>query len=429
VAWWQVFHDPVLDQLMRIALAQNLDLKLAQARIAQARAQQHAATANLFPNYTLSGTDQRVHNPTLPGGFPETTLYAALEGSWNVDLFGQARDERRAAIAAADASQFDRDETEVTLLAEVATDYLQYRLFQLEYEISQTNAASQAETVRITELRFTQGAASRLDVEQLRSQLAITRAAVPAALEQAESARQALILLLASTPAALAQDLPEQVPPNPSLPSADPVTVLLTPAQVLAQRPDIRAAKLRVLSAGASLRAAEAQRFPQVSIAGAFGREATDWTSFASQHAWSYSIGLTLPIFDFGRIRANIDQANAQQQQAYVSFEQTVRTALEATQTAIVLYTQGMLRAQQLQIALKSAQTAEQLARRQYQQGALALLNVLDAQRTAYATQLTWAEAAAAVSVRLVTLYETMGVLPPENEFQARNAAAAAPLQ
>ncbi len=415
LAWWQAFHDPVLDRLMHIALAQNLDLKLAQTRIDQARAQQRAATASLLPSFTVSGSDSLNHNPTVPPGFPETTLYAALQGSWNVDLFGEARNQRRAAVAATRAAQFDREATEVTLLGEVATNYLQYRLYQLEDSISQRNADSQAQTMRITQLRFEQGAASRLDVEQLRSQLAITEAAVPAAQEQAESARQTLIMLLASTPDELAQELPSAVPANPTLPTADPVKVLLTPAQLIEQRPDIRAAQLRVLGAGASLRAAEAQRYPQLSLAAAFGQEATHWSAFAnaSSRAWSYGETLTNPVFEFGRIRASIDLANAQQQQAYVSYEQTVRSALQDTQTAIVLYTQEMLRADQLQTALRSAQMAAQLARSQYQQGALALLDLLDTERTEYSTELTWADAAASVAVRLVTLYQTMGVLPP----------------
>lgn len=414
-AWWSVFHDPVLDQLMSRALAGNLDLKLAQARIDQARAQQRAAGAALLPDVSATLQDAYVHNPAQPAFVPKLTLTAALEASWTVDLSGQLRNQRRAAIAAARAAEFDRQTAEITLLAQVATDYIQYRLYQSEYAISVRNAASQEETVRITRLRFEQGAASRLDLEQLVSQLAITRAAVPQAREQADTARQAIVLLLASTPEALAEALPEAMPEQTVLPGGDPVAVLLTPAQVIAGRPDIRSAAQQLLSAAASLRATEAQRYPELSLAGLFGQEATNWASFprAASRAWSYSEGLLAPVLDFGRIRANIDLANAQQQQAYLDFEQTVRTALEATQTAIVLYTQGQLRAAELRHALDAARNASLLARRQYDEGALALLNVLDAERTEYATELTWAEAAAAVSVRLVTLYQTLGTLPP----------------
>lgn len=414
-AWWQVFHDDVLDRLMRLGVERSLDLKLAQARIAQARAQHQATTAALFPDVNLSASDSFQHNPTQPSFVPKLTLQAALEASWNVDLFGTLRNQRRAAIAAEQAAQYDRDATELRLLAQVATAYLEYRLYQLEYAIATRNATSQQETVRITRLRFEQGAASRLDVEQLVSELAITRAAVPQALEQAQSARAELVLLLASTPEELATDLPAAVPDDPKLPGADPLTVLQTPAQVIAQRPDIRSAEQQLRSAAASLAAAKAQRYPQISLAALFGQDAADWAAFpkSSSRAWSYSESLLAPVFDFGRIRAAIDAADATQQQAYLNFEQTVRTALQSTQTAISLYTEGAQRERELRTALDSARIAAELARRQYQEGALALLNVLDAERTAYATELTWAEAAAAVAVRLVNVYQTLGAAPP----------------
>ena len=415
-AWWQVFQDPTLDQLMRLGLEQNLDLKLAQARIAQARAQQRAAAAQLLPSITASAEDEYTHNPTVPAGFPQTTLLGALNASWTVDLFGQLRNAKRAADASTRASEFDRDNSVVALLSEIATNYLQYRLYQLEYVISQRNAASQEQTVRITQLRFDQGAASRLEVEQLVSQLAITRAALPQALEQADTARQTLILLLASTPERLAKELPASVPDNPQLPMADAQVVLRTPLQVIAERPDVRAAEQRLRSAGATLRSTEAERYPQLSLSALVGQEATNWSAIGrgSSRAWSYGELLTMPIFEFGRIQAAIDQADAQQRQAYLSYEQTVRSALESTQSAIVLYTQGWARSQQLEQALKSAHIAATLARRQYQDGALALLNVLDTERTEYSTELSWAEAAATASIRLVTLYQAMGALPPK---------------
>ena len=416
-AWWQVFHDPTLDRLMRMGLQQNLDIKLAQARIEQAVAQQHAATAELWPQITASGSDQFTHNPTIPSGFPQSTLEGALNASWTVDLFGQHRNAKRAADAATRASEFDRDNTVLTLLSEIATNYLQYRLYQLEYVVSQRNADSQEETVRITRLRFDQGAASRLDVEQLASQLAITRAAVPQALEQAETARQNLILLLASTPDLLAKELPAMVPDNPSLPMADVKVVLNTPVQVIAERPDVRAAEQRLRSAAATLRSTEAQRYPQLSLSALFGQEATNWMAIArsSSRAWSYGETITAPIFEFGRIQAAIDQADALQRQAYLTYEQTVRSVLQSTQSAIVVYTQDVARSQELEEALTSARTAAGLARRQYQEGALALLDVLDTERTEYSTELSWAEAAATASIRLVTLYQALGVLPPES--------------
>ena len=236
--WWQVFHDPVLDRLMALGLDHNLDLQQAQARILQARAQRRGAAAALWPQVTASAGDVYDKTPLLPSASPTDSFTAALNASWTVDLFGQLRNQERAAAATLRATRFDRDATQVTLMAQIATEYLQYRLYQLQYAIATRSAESQAEVVRITRLRFEQGAASRLDLEQVVSQLALTRAAVPQAFEQADAARNALILLLASTPDALATDLPAAiVTDNPQLPASDPLEVLLTPAQVIEQRP------------------------------------------------------------------------------------------------------------------------------------------------------------------------------------------------
>ena len=412
--WWAVFHDPVLDRLMALGFEHNLDLQQAQARILQARAQHRGAEAALWPDITASAGDVYSNSPLLTAGTPTSSFTAALNASWTVDLFGQLRNQERAATATLRATQFDRDATQVTLAAQIATEYLQYRLFQLQYAIATRSADSQAEVVRITRLRFEQGAASRLDLEQVVSQLAVTRAAVPQAFEQADAARNTLISLLASTPDALAQELPPAiVAESPQLPSGDPLEVLLVPAQVIEQRPDVRAAEFRLVSAAANLKSALAQRYPQLTLGGLFGSAGTEIGQLMGPGsvARGYSYALTLPLFDFGRIRAAIDTADAQQLQAYLTYEQTVRGALQATQTAIVMYAQGVLREKQMRTALESARTAARLARRQYQAGALALLNVLIAEQAEYSTELTWSDSAAAVAERLVALYQTMGVL------------------
>jgi multidrug efflux system outer membrane protein len=416
-AWWSVFHDSTLDWLMLQGLSQNIDLRAAQARVAQARATHLAVRATLFPQISGSLTDQTNHLPLdfAPPGAPSTELEAALVASWNVDLFGVQRNQTRAAAAQARASQFDYEATKINLLSEIASSYLQYRLFQLQYVISQRSAVSQAETVRITQARFDQGAASRLDLERVISQLAITRAAVPQAFEEAESERANLIALLATTPEEFANNLPSPIPEDPRMPSGDPIDVLMTPAQIIEYRPDIRSAQQQLIAASATLKASLAQRYPQITLGTLFGSAAGAVGELlrTSTGAWGYSASVTLPLVDFGRIRAAIDIADAQQLQAYLNYEQTVRNALKAMQTAIVLYAQGVLRERQLETALESSRTAARLARVQYQAGALALLDVLDAERTAYDTELTWSQARAAVAERLVVLYQTMGILPP----------------
>jgi multidrug efflux system outer membrane protein len=414
--WWGVFHDPVLDRLMSLGLESNLDLRQAHARILQARAQSLGAKAALWPDITASFGDTYSRSPLVAIGAPPSSFTAALNASWTVDLIGELRNRARAAQATLRATQFDRDDTRIMLVAQIATNYLQYRLYQLQYAISIRSAEAQAEVVRITRLRFEQGAASRLDLEQVVSQLAVTRAAVPQAFEQADAARNSLIALLAGTPEALAEELPASVTvADPKLPRGDPLEVLLTPAQLIESRPDIQAAGFRLVSASANLRSALAQRYPQLTLGGLFGSASTAVSQLMTpgSAARGFDYALTLPLIDFGRIRAAVDAADAQQLEAYLTYEQTVRGALQATQTAIVMYAQGVLRERQMSTALESARTAARLARTQYQAGALALLNVLIAEQAEYSTELMWSEAAAAVAERLVALYQTMGVLPP----------------
>ncbi len=224
------------------------------------------------------------------------------------------------------------------------------------------------------------------------------------------------MLLLAGTPQSLAADLPDTLSATVQMPVSDPVDVLLTPAGIIARRPDIRSAEQRLVAAAANLKAALAERYPQLTLAALFGSAGTSVNQLmtSASRSWEYGGSLTLPLFDFGRIRAAIDLADAQQLEAYLLYEQTVRGALQATQSAIVLYAQGVLRARQLQTALESARTAARLARRQYEEGTLSLLEVLDAERTAYDTEITWSQSAAEMSLRLIALYRTMGVPPPE---------------
>jgi multidrug efflux system outer membrane protein len=417
-AWWHVFHDSTLDWLMLQGLTQNIDLNIAKARIAQARAVHQGARAALFPAITGSAVDQTSHAPIAfaPPGTPQTELQAALNASWNVDIFGVQRNQSRAAAASLRASQFDYDQARVDLLSELASSYLQYRLFQLQYVISQRSAVSQAETVRITNARFEQGAASRLDLERVTSQLAITRAAVPQAFEQAESERANLISLLATTPETFAKHVAPQIPEDPRVPSGDPIAVLTSPAQLIERRPDVRSAQQQLIASSANLKAAMAQRYPQVTLGALFGTTAGAIGELfgSSTQAWGYSASITLPLLDFGRIRAAINVADAQQLEAYLNYERVIRDSLKSVQVAIVLYAQGVLRERQMEVALESSRTAARLARTQYQEGALALLDVLDAERTAYDTELSWSQAHAAVAERLVTLYETLGILPPQ---------------
>jgi outer membrane protein TolC len=184
---------------------------------------------------------------------------------------------------------------------------------------------------------------------------------------------------------------------------------------VIARRPDVQAAQRRLIAAAEQRNVAAALRYPRITLAGLLGVEGARVEDLLDSGTRTYSVsaGLLAPLIDFGRIRAAIDAADAIQEQAYLSYELTARTALQETQTALVLYTQGKLRQRELAQAAESARRAAELARRQYTAGALSLLEVLDAERSVYAVELEAAQATADVSIRLVNVYQSLGLVPP----------------
>lgn len=410
-AWWRTFHDPALDQLIALAQTRNLDLRLAEARVREARALRAGAVASLWPQLDAAADFSRGRS-TQNAGATRSDASLGASVSWELDLFGRLRSEQRAALAELQASEADRDAVRLTLLAEVARSYLEYRLYRTQHELTVKTAQAQESTLRITQARFKQGMGNRLDVERAISLLANTRAQVPQAQELAEAAFHRLVLLTAGTPDGLAALLPAGAQ---ALPDSDLQSVLLTPTQVLSQRPDVRAAERRLLAASESRGAAEALRYPQLNLSALIGLESDDVGELLAHgtRSWSFGAGLLAPLFDFGRIRAAIDVADARQQQAWLGYERSVRTALQEAQTALVRYTQGKLRQAELSTSVAAARNAATLARRQYTAGALSLLDVLDAERSLYEAELAWSQATAEVSLRLVSLYQTMGVVPP----------------
>jgi outer membrane protein, multidrug efflux system len=395
-AWWRSFHDPVLDRLIERADAQSLDLRVAAARIAEARALRRGAHAELLPELTGEGN--------VSYGDRGLSLEASLGASWELDLWGRLGNEERAAYADVAAFEADRDAVRLTVAAEVTRSYIEHRLFQVQRTIALGDAQAQEESARIAKSRYDQGIVSGLDVERTTGTLAETRADVAVATELAEVARHRLVLLLATTPDELG------LPPEGTLPEADPLAVLLTPTDVIARRPDVRAARNRLLAAVARRDAAAALRWPRLTLAGLIGISRDGTTGFAP--VWSIAGSLLAPLLDFGRIRAQIDVAGARQEQAFLAYEVAARTAINEVQTAIVLYTQGLVRRDELRIAVTSARAAAEIARKQYAAGTISLIEVIDAERTLRATELAASRAAADVSLRLVRLYQTMGLMP-----------------
>lgn len=403
LAWWQSLDDPALNQLVELALRDNLDLAAATQRIREQRALRRQAWGDRLPSVYATGRHEKGRSAS--DGHDEDYFYG-LDLAWELDLFGRLSAIEGAAEANLRASAADYQALRVSLIGEVAGTYLQYRLAQREEVIARQAADSQAQIARITRVRFDQGTASGFDVERLDTQLAITRAAVPQARERAAAARYELAYLLngeqASIDAILDPEAVFSVPRDEQL-----LPLLELPASSLRARADVRAAELRLLAAGHELDAARALRYPQLTLGALVGFE-----QGVGVPAWTLSAQVLQPLFDFGRIRSVIEAGDARREQAWLAYQTALIQALRETRSAIALYAQGLERQRLLDGASRSATNATTLAQRQYDAGTVSLIEVLDAQRTEFDTQLEQQRAATDVALRWVEIYRTLGLAP-----------------
>lgn len=407
-AWWRSFHDPVLDGLIADAQTRNLDLKIAAERVLEARAIRHTARAAWLPDITgvADVSEANIFGP----GSNNSKATVGVQAGWEPDITGRLTAIAQGASADARAAEADAELVRLALYAEVADTYVNYRLQNMLSTLTQENAGLQQKTQDITNLRFKNGLGTDLDVQRGIALLAQTRSDSAVAREAAAAARQQLIYLLATTP----EDFAARVKDDPKIPVADPLQVLLSPADVLARRQDVKAARERYASAVAGRDEADALRLPNLTLSALLGLDAAGVTRLVdgSDVVRTASASLLGPLFDFGRLAANAEAADSRRRQAALDYERVVRKALQETQTALVSYAQGMVRQRELARARTAAVRAASLAERQYREGVLSQLDVLDAQRTAYQARQQDVRASADVSSRLIALYRVMGLNP-----------------
>jgi NodT family efflux transporter outer membrane factor (OMF) lipoprotein len=419
--WWKSFGDPRLDRLMNQALSGNLDLKMALARIDQARAQRRGTRAELFPQVAASANAGRFDNP-LPGIVPTSTRFNLFElgfdAFWEIDLFGRLRRRVEAASADLDATAEDYAQSLVTLTADLARAYVEYRSLQDQLRITRSNLDTQQHTLRLTERLFEVGVGTRHDVVRARAQTETTAAQIPALEAGRVATLRQLEVLLGRQPGALTAALNE---PGP-VPAAPGWELLASPAATIRHRPDLRVAERRLAAATALQGAAIAEWFPKLSLATFLGFRNTDLEDLFKSSAFSYGVAgnLLQPLVNFGRIQAGIDLADADQKEAYLAFEKAVLEALRETETALTRYLQEEVRRQNLSRAVADQRESVRLSQLRYQQGVITFLDVLDAQRALYAAELELARSVTAVSTNLIAFYKALGgganAAPPQPE-------------
>jgi NodT family efflux transporter outer membrane factor (OMF) lipoprotein len=411
--WWERFGDNILSSLVEQALKNNPDVRTAQSRLREARAQRSLAAANRFPTATVSGSSSG--NKTS-GSATTDLLSATFDASWEPDVFGAKRKALEAANADAAATEADLHKTQVSLAAEVALNYVELRSFQSRVEIVRRNTASQAETLQLTEWREQAGLVSSVDVEQARTNLEQARASIPSLETSIAENEHRLATLLGLTPGTLKQQL--AAAPMPSVPDTVAVGI---PADTLRQRPDVHAAEQRIVAETARLRQTEAARYPTFSLGGSLGIEkltggalgavtgGTLATVSGVSKVASFSGSALQTLFDRGRIRSQIEIQNAVQEQAVISYESTLLTALEDVENALVSLARSRERLAALNTAGTSARNAALLARNRYTAGIADFTTVLDTERTALTIEDSIAQTQGDRISALIQLYKALG--------------------
>jgi outer membrane protein, multidrug efflux system len=412
--WWTTFQDPALDSLVERAVNANLDLRAAQARVREARAQRGVASAELFPRVDAFGSYSRSRTSENsfggPGGAPgsESDLYqAGFDASWEIDVFGGVRRNVEAADADIAASIEDRRDVLITLLAEVAQNYVELRGFQRQVAIARANLQTQNETLNLTRTRFAAGLSSDLDVARAEAQVQTTESQIPTLESAARQSIHLLSVLLALEPTALLEELLTETP----IPSAPPEVPIGLPSDLLRRRPDVRRAERQLAAATARIGVATADLFPRFSLTGSLGLESSHFSSLGdySSRFWSIGPSVSWPVLDFGRIRSNVDVQNAREEQAFANYEQTVLTSLREVEDALVAFLNEQARRQTLVGAVNSNRRAVNLATQLYQQGLSDFLSVLQAQRDLFVSEDSLVQSDRAVTTGLVSLYKALG--------------------
>lgn len=407
--WWKQFNDPVLDRLIAGALQTSPDVRTALAKIEESRARYGVQRAALLPSLSasVSGQGSRTNSRTTDTTTRAEKYSAALDASWEIDLFGQNR--KTLDATAADLAQTEENlrNAQASLAAEVATAYVTLRSAEAQLVIVRRNLASREETLQLTRWREQAGTVTALDTQQAVSTLEQTRASLPTLQQTVTQTRNQLALLSGQTPGALDALLGESA----TVPAVAATLATGIPADTLRQRPDVRAAARAVEAAAARTSAAKRARFPTLNLTGSLGVDALKAGKLFSPESTVASVlgSLTAPIFAAGKIQQTIQVQDALARQALISYESAVLAALSEVENALVSVQRNTERLAILDTAVTAAREAEHLAELQYQAGQADLLTVLEAQRTLLSVEQQQVTANADRATAHIQLYKALG--------------------
>ena len=413
VSWWTLFHDKQLNDLVDQTVQHNLDLKAARANITQARALYLQTVLNLAPivsshaNYTNQERSMGALNNRsyAPRGLQ---LYnVGFDAQWELDIFGRVRRSVEASNDQVEMQEATLRDLSVSLAAEVARNYFELRCLQNQLEVAKKNTENQVKTLDITKIRLAGGRGTELDTSRASAQLDSTRALIPTLEAGIYRAIHRLSVLTGQLPDSLTKML-SQVAPLPKIPETIQIG---QPAELLRRRPDIRVAERNLASATANIGIATADLFPRVTFVGSLSLEASKLSAVGASGSDSYSFGprITWPALDLGHVYARIKAANANAEGSLAQYQQTVLTALEETENALIIYNRARARQAYLESAAQASVRAEDLVHLRFDEGVSDFLTVLDTELRLLDDQEKLAQSQTATATALVAVYKALG--------------------
>ena len=411
--YWEQLGDTTLSRLVSEVLRANLDVQSARARVSAARSDRVRTALNLTPSATVAAgySRQRISSATFPGFsgvLPDQNIWdAGVNASWDLDVFGQIRHSVQAQGAFVGVAEEGLRDAQVTLTAEVARAYFELRGAQEQLQVARQNAENQRRTFEVTKQRLDAGRGTAFDTERAQAQLSSTLASIPAREAQVAAAQYRIGALVGRSPREVAREL-EQAAPLPSLPD---VTTIENPEAVVRARPDVAAAERQTAAQGALVGAAKASYLPRLAIGGSAGYSAPEFNTVGNQSTIRYVVGpvITWPGLNLGRVKAEVDAAEAREDAARAQYNQVVLAAMQDVETSLSRYRAARIRVERLQEASAASERAAELARLRFSEGITDFLQVLDAERTELEAQDQLAQGRVDAATAYAALYKAVG--------------------
>ncbi|HMK86669.1 MAG TPA: efflux transporter outer membrane subunit [Steroidobacteraceae bacterium] len=421
-SWWRALNDAELDSLVERAIHSNLDLKIALARLQQARTFEAVVVGHALPEVDASAAEGRGTGSDLSRGRAEQSLRSAdnstglqhlntvagFDAVWEIDVFGRYRRALQAARFDAEAAAAARYDVLTSIVADVVRAYVDLRGYQVQLGVLHRASEVLRESLRLVNIRYERGITNELDVALATRELNTLDAEIPPVEAQVSAAEYALAVLLGEYPENIIEELkkPDLIPsmPAPAAPGS--------PIDLLKRRPDIRQAERELAAATARIGVATADLFPQIALVGSIGSQQGQLAGssrVAGKHIWSFGPGALWPLLDFGAIDAQVDIADLEARASLENYRKTILAAVEEVDNALDEYSAQQARLRDLGLALLAGQRAVELATERYNRGLSDFLNVVDAERQYYDIQSQYVSAQIAQGEQFVRLYKSLG--------------------